>query len=99
MAGLSRLERAQQAREKARQMEAHARMLEAQEREQARKADVARKAILGGAVLAAIRAGRIKREDWDRFILPGLIERDQQRLKGWPWNSGDPTTQRAEMMG
>lgn len=99
MAGTTRLERAHQAREKAKQMEARARMLEAQEREQARKADVARKAILGGAVLAAIRAGRLAREDWERLILPGLIDRDRQRLKGWPWDSGDPTTQRAESMG
>lgn len=99
MAGLSRMERAQQAREKAKQMEAHARMLEAQEREQARKADVARKAILGGAVLAAIRAGRLAREDWERLILPCLIDRDRQRLKGWPWDTGDPTDQRAESMG
>ena len=99
MAGLSRLERAQQAREKAKQMEAHARMLEGQEREQARKADVARKAILGGAVLAAIRAGRLAREDWDRILWPSLIDRDRQRLKGWPWDSGDPNTQHEELNG
>ena len=99
MAGMTRLERAHQAREKAQQMEARARMLESQEREQARKADVARKAILGGAVLAAIRAGRLAREDWERLILPGLIDRDRQRLKGWPWDSGDPNTQRTESIG
>ena len=93
MAGLTRLERAQQAHLKARQMEAQARMLEAQEREQARKADVARKAILGGAVLAAIRAGRLAREDWDRFLLPSIIDRDRQRLKGWPWGLGEPMSQ------
>ena len=96
MAGTTRLERAHQAREKAKQMEAHARMLEAQEREQARKADVARKAILGGAVLAAIRAGRLAREDWERLILPGLIDRDRQRLKGWPWDVGVLNTQLAK---
>ena len=99
MTGLTRLERAHQAREKAKQMEARARMLEAQEREQARKADVARKAILGGAVLAAIRAGRLAHEDWERFILPSLIDRDRQRLKGWPWNAGDSNTQLAESKG
>jgi hypothetical protein len=74
-------------------MEAHAGMLEAQEREQGRKADVARKAILGGAVLAAIRAGRLAHEDWERFLWPSIIDRDRQRLKGWPWNAGDPDTQ------
>ena len=96
MAGMTRLERAHQAREKAQQMEARARMLESQEREQARKADVARKAILGGAVLAAIRAGRLAREDWERLIWPSLIERDRQRLKGWPWDASESNTQLAK---
>lgn len=73
--------------------------LERQEREQARKADVARKAILGGAVLAAIRAGRLAREDWDRILWPSLIDRDRQRLKGWPWDSGDPNIQREQSKG
>jgi len=93
MAGMTRLERAQQERTRARQMEAHARMLEAQEREQLRKADVARKAILGGAVLAAIRAGRLDRDNWEQFIWPSIIDRDRQRLKGWPWTHGDPNHQ------
>ena len=96
MAGMTRLERAHQAREKAQQMEARARMLESQEREQARKADVARKAILGGAVLAAIRAGRLAREDWERLIWPSLIDRDRQRLKGWPWDVSESNTQLAK---
>lgn len=67
-------------------MEARAQKLEALEREQARKADVARKAILGGAVLAAIRMDRLTREDWDRLVWPCIIDRDRERLKGWPWN-------------
>jgi len=85
MAGTTRLERAQQARMKAQQMEARARMLEAQEREKARKADVARKAILGGAVLGAIRDGRLLPEDWERILWPNINARDRQRLRGWPW--------------
>ncbi|MDE3032066.1 MAG: hypothetical protein KGI56_00235 [Acidobacteriota bacterium] len=86
---MTRLERAQQARLRAQQMEAQARKLEAEEREQARKRDVARKAILGGALLAGIRGGNLTREDWERLILPCIIERDRQRLKGWPWDSNE----------
>lgn len=93
MAGMTRLERAQQARQKAHQMEAQAKRLEALEREQARKQDVARKAILGGAMLAAIRSGRLAREDWERLIWPSIIDRDRQRLKGWPWNQDDDSGQ------
>jgi hypothetical protein len=93
MAGMTRMERAQQARLRAQQMEAQARMLEAQEREAGRKRDVARKAILGGALLAAIRAGRLTREDWERLVLPCIADRDQQRLGGWPWDTGHQSSQ------
>jgi len=99
MAGMTRMERAQQARIKAQQMEAQARKLEAEEREQSRKKDVARKAILGGAMLAAIRGGRLSQQDWERLILPCIIERDRQRLQGWPWNAGDSNTQLAKSGG
>lgn len=87
MAGMTRLERARQARLRAQQMEAQARQLEAQERELARKRDVARKAILGGALLGAIRDGRLALEDWERLIWPNIAERDRQRLRGWPWSA------------
>lgn len=93
MAGMTRMERAQQARLRAQQMEAQARQLEAQEREVARKKDVARKAILGGALLAAIRGGRLTREDWDRLVLPCIADRDRQRLAGWPWDVGHSSSQ------
>jgi len=93
MAGMSRLERAQQARIRAHQMEAQARKLEAEERELARKKDVARKAIIGGAMLGAIRGGNLTREDWERLIWPSIAERDRERLKGWPWHPGEPIQQ------
>ena len=88
MGGLSRLERAKLARERAHQMEARARKLESAERELARRRDVARKAILGGAILAAIRSDLLHREDWDRLVWPRISEADRQRLAGWPWEPG-----------
>ena len=93
MAGMTRLGRAKQARERASQMEAQARKLEAEERDATRRKDAARKAILGGAMLGAIRAGRLDMEAWERLILPGISERDRQRLKGWPWNMDEPLSQ------
>jgi hypothetical protein len=94
MTGLTRLERAKLARERAQQMEARARKLEAAERDLIRRRDVARKAILGGALLAAIRSGLLSREDWDRLVWPRISETDRQRLAGWPWEPGslDPIT-------
>jgi len=88
MTGLTRLERARLARERAQQMEARARKLEAAERDLTRRRDVARKAILGGALLAAIRSGLLHREDWDRLVWPRISEADRQRLAGWPWEPG-----------
>jgi len=93
MGGMTRMERAQQARLRAQQMTAQAQKLEAEERELARRKDVARKAILGGALLAAIRGGRLTREDWDRLVLPCIADRDRQRLSGWPWDAVHPSTQ------
>jgi len=95
MTGLTRLERARLARERAQQMEARARKLEAAERDAARRRDVARKAILGGALLAAIRSGLLPREDWDRLVWPRISLTDRQRLAGWPWEPGsqEPSAQ------
>ena len=86
MTGMNRMERAQQARTKASQMEALARKLEAEERDLVRRKDVARKTILGGAMLGAIRGGQLSRDDWERLIWPSISERDRLRLKGWPWD-------------
>ena len=96
MSGMTRMERAQQARVKAQQMTAQAQKLEAEERELARKQDVARKAILGGELLASIRSGHLTREDWERLLWPCIADRDRQRLNGWPWNVGHAPNQIAD---
>lgn len=90
MVGMTRLERAQQARVRSQQMAARARKLEAEERDLTRRMDLARKAILGGAILAAIRSQHLNKEDWERLVWPSISERDRQRLAGWPWSSDRP---------
>ena len=81
--GLTRCERAIELRKQSELMAQKAALLEAQERTRSRKADTARKVILGGAVLAAIRSRRLTQEVWDTIIAPGLTDRDRMRLGSW----------------
>ena len=82
--GLTRVERAADARKKAEEWAKKAALLEAKEKDTARKMDTARKVIVGVAVIAAIRSGKLTRETWEAVLLPGLSERDLKRLGAWP---------------
>lgn len=53
---------------------------DAQEKERQRKADVRMKAVLGGAVLAAIRNGRLNLAVLKEAIEPALREQDHKAL-------------------
>lgn len=81
---MTRVERLARAKARA---EAEARKiiaLEAALADQDRKHDTRRKIVLGGAVLAALRLGRLRPEHFKTLILPGIGPDDRQFLAEWP---------------
>ena len=87
--GRTRAERAIDARMKAEEWAKKAALIEAKEKEVARKADTARKVVVGAALVAAIRDGRLTRVFWEKLIAPSLSPRDAQRLGDWPTWGGN----------
>ncbi len=91
--GLTRAERAIEARMRADEWAKKAALIEAKEKIAQRKIDTTRKVLVGAAVTAAIRGGMLSREIWETLIAPNLSPRDSRRLGSWPtWEKPNEKT-------
>jgi hypothetical protein len=90
MAKMTPLERLAKLQREAEQMAARLEQAKAVVREQERKKDTRRKAVLGGLVIKLLREGAPIPQSFGGFLRMVTRDHDRQPFEGWTPDAGDP---------